>query len=137
LCSEIEEPPIEEPPICEDPEVLDTETNTCVTKPEDIVEPTPPGDKTTYTIVVNDKSYYVELIPPNENIDGSTVTEISKYVIYIGDTPNTNNFSFKVDLNTSGSTLINLIPDMVYYMSIVAVDGDGYESDFSNIIVLD
>jgi len=131
--------PEPEPPVCVEPEVLDTVTNTCVIpEPEDVVEPPPPptGDTVTYTIVVNGKSYGVDLIPPTENIDGSTVAAISKYVIYIGDTPDTSSFSFKVDLNTSGSTLISLTPAGVYYMSIVAVDSNGYESDFSNIVEL-
>ena len=112
--------------------------DTTTPEPEDVVEPPPPptGDTTTYTIVVNGKSYDVSLIPPTENTDGTLIGAIAKYVIYIGGTPDTNNFSFKADLNTSGSTLISLTPAGVYYMSIVAVDSNGYEGAFSDVIEL-
>jgi hypothetical protein len=140
-CSEIEEPQQEEPQtqqagLQQEPQPLEDVPDGTTSGECTIPAGNFSGDKPTYTIIVNDKSYEIELTPPSENIDGSQVNNIAKYVVYLGGTPNTNNFSLKADLNTLGSTIFKISPVGIYYFSIVAVDSDGYESGFSNCIVL-
>jgi outer membrane biosynthesis protein TonB len=74
-------------------------------------------------------------MPPTENTDGSTLTDLVEYKIYYGTSPDamTNEIT---NISTGLSTYVieNLQSNTTYYFSMTAINADGIESSFSNIV---
>ncbi len=71
--------------------------------------------------------------PPTENSDGSTLTDLSGYVVYWGTI--TGNYSNSVILENAGLTsyvIENLAPGQTYYFAMTAYNEGGVESGYSN-----
>jgi hypothetical protein len=69
---------------------------------------------------------------PTQNEDGSALTNLSGYRIYVG--TDSGNYDQNITLNTAGITAYvveNLVPD-TYYFAMTAVNQLGVESGFSN-----
>ncbi len=71
--------------------------------------------------------------PPTQNIDGSSLTDLVAYKIYVGTSPGSYSQEIRID-NPSISTFVvdNLVPD-TYYFTATAVNSRGMESEFSNM----
>lgn len=74
-------------------------------------------------------------LPPTENTDNSTLTDIKEFKIYYGPTPDLLVYSVTVeDPNLTNYTIENLYYNTVYFFAITAINNQGIESDRSNII---
>ena len=73
-------------------------------------------------------------VAPQENVDGSALTDLVGYRIYYG--PSSRNYSEMVDLSNptaTGHTLTLASGD--YYVAMTALDAEGNESAYSNEVV--
>jgi hypothetical protein len=80
-------------------------------------------------------SVVLNWLPPTENDDGSSLTNLGSYRIYYGTSPEELNST--IDINNPGLTSYvvgNLSPD-TYYFAATAISSDGVESDLSAIVV--
>lgn len=71
--------------------------------------------------------------PPNENTDGSPLTDLDGYVVYWG--TQSGNYANSMALDDPGITTYivdNLLSGSTYYFATTAVNSDGLESTFSN-----
>jgi hypothetical protein len=74
-------------------------------------------------------------LPPTENMDGSALEDLAGYKIYYGTSPNS--FPNVISISNPGlsSFVIENLPDNItYYFSITALNSNGIESRFSNIV---
>lgn len=81
------------------------------------------------------RSVTLSWTPPTQNTDGSTLTNLSGYRIYYGTSQG--NYSNLITINNPGVanyTVDNLAPNTYYFVS-TAVNGQGVESDYSNVAV--
>ena len=70
-------------------------------------------------------------IPPQQNTDGSALTDLAGYRIYYG--TESQNYPNRIEINNAGLTTYvveNLSPD-TYFFAATAVNAAGVESDFS------
>ena len=73
---------------------------------------------------------------PTTNVDGSDLTDLAGYRLYIGDVSGSYG-SEPIELPGSAETTYTTpLEPGVYYMAVTAYDEDGTESDFSNEIVV-
>ena len=73
-------------------------------------------------------------MPPTENTDGSTLTNLSGYHIYYGTSANA--LTQSIDLNNVGITtyvIPNLSSGTTYYFALKAYTANGLDSDMSNV----
>ena len=73
--------------------------------------------------------------PPTENTDGTALVDLAGYKIYYGTAPDS--LHNNVIINNTGLTsyvIDNLDNNTTYYFSITAVNSQGIESPFSNIV---
>jgi len=69
--------------------------------------------------------------PPAVNADGSNLTDLDGYVLYIGTSPD--DYTQYIDVgNVTTYILSDLVYDIPYYFAITAYDTVGNESDYSN-----
>jgi len=83
-----------------------------------------------------DRSIVLNWIAPEENNDGTPLTDLSGFRIYFGLDPE--NLSWVIDIqnaDTSSFVIEDLPPD-TYFFTSTAVNADGFESDMSNIAVV-
>jgi hypothetical protein len=76
-------------------------------------------------------SISVSWVPPTQNADGSTLTDLSGYKIHYGTA--TGQYTDSVAVNTAGVTSYSLesLPKGTVYIAMTAVNAEGAESDFS------
>lgn len=74
----------------------------------------------------------VSWVPPTQNADGSTLTDLSGYRIHYG--TQTKSYSSAVTVNNAGLTRYELesLPKGKVYIAMTAVNASGAESDFSS-----
>jgi hypothetical protein len=71
-------------------------------------------------------------VAPTVNDDGTALTDLAAYTIYIGQEPG--NYTDAVTIDNPGLTTYvvdNLVPN-TYYFAVTAINADGRESRFSN-----
>ncbi len=69
--------------------------------------------------------------PPTANADGSNLTDLNGYVIYIGTSPD--DYTQSIDVgNVNTYILSDLVSDITYYFAVTSYDTSGNESDYSN-----
>lgn len=71
-------------------------------------------------------------VPPNQNTDGSALTDLAKYKVYWG--PTQGNYPSSTLINDPAATsylVDNLVPG-TYFFVVTAINGQGVESQFSN-----
>lgn len=72
-------------------------------------------------------------IAPNQNTDGTTLTDLKNYKIYWGTTQG-NYTSSKVVPSSAGTTqIVDQLTPATYYFVVTALDIDGNESAYSNV----
>lgn len=71
-------------------------------------------------------------MPPNQNTDGSPLTDLAGYKVYWGLTPN--DLTNSVTINNPGVTsyIVDNLTPATWYFAATAYDADGLESSFSN-----
>ncbi len=68
---------------------------------------------------------------PSQNSDGSTLSDLAGYVIYLGVNPDV--YTQQTDVGNVTSYVLNDIAyDTTYYIAVTAYDTSGNESDYSN-----
>jgi hypothetical protein len=73
-------------------------------------------------------------VAPEENVDGSALTDLAGYRIYYG--TSTRSYSDRVDLSDPAATAHTLtLASGDYYVAMTALDGEGNESGYSNEVV--
>ena len=73
-------------------------------------------------------------VAPDENVDGSSLTDLAGYRIYYG--TSSRNYSDMVDLSNPGATAHTLtLASGDYYVAMTALDADGNESAYSNEVI--
>ena len=74
--------------------------------------------------------------PPTENADGSTLTDLSGYNIYVGTTSNTYDY-MEIRLDNPGLTayVVDNLDPGTYYFAATAFNSSGVESSFSGEVV--
>jgi len=70
---------------------------------------------------------------PTENTDGTPLTDLSEYRVYVGDASRDYDQSF--DVPSGASTYELTLASGDYYLAMTAIDADGNESAYSNEIV--
>ncbi len=71
---------------------------------------------------------------PEENVDGSTLTDLAGYRIYYG--TSSRNYSDMIDLSNPAATAHTLtLASGDYYVAMTALDGEGNESAYSNEVI--
>jgi hypothetical protein len=72
-------------------------------------------------------------MPPTENDDGSTLTNLTGYKVYWGTSPT--DFSNSITLTNPGLTsyVIDQLTPATWYFAASSVNADGVESDLSNV----
>jgi len=94
------------------------------------------GDSTSGVIVSpsgNNGVVTLDWTPPLENTDGSSLNNLSGYVIYFGTEPGS--YTDTIAINNSGITsytIDNLVENQTYYFTMTAVNSEGIQSDYSN-----
>lgn len=70
--------------------------------------------------------------PPTENADGSPLTDLSGYTIYVGTEPNSYSFR-EIRLDNPGLTtyVVDNLGPGTYYFAATAFNSSGVESSFS------
>ena len=74
-------------------------------------------------------------LPPTENIDGSMLDDLAGYKIYYGTSPDS--FPNVISISNPGLSsfvIDNLSTNTTYYFTITALNSNGIESRFSNIV---
>jgi hypothetical protein len=80
-------------------------------------------------------SVVLNWLPPTENDDGSSLTNLGSYRIYYGTSPEAMNSTIHINNPGLSSFMVgNLNPD-TYYFAATAISADGVESDKSAIAV--
>ena len=73
-------------------------------------------------------------VAPDENVDGSALTDLAGYRIYYG--TSSRNYSDMVDLSSPSTTAHTLtLASGDYYVAMTALDADGNESGYSNEVI--
>ena len=73
-------------------------------------------------------------VAPDENVDGSTLTDLAGYRIYYG--TSSRDYSDMVSLNNPAATAHTLtLASGDYYVAMTAMDADGNESGYSNEVI--
>jgi len=74
--------------------------------------------------------------PPTENADGSTLTDLSGYNIYVGTTSNTYDY-MEIQLDNPGLTayVVDNLDPGTYYFAATAFNSSGVESALSGEVV--
>lgn len=76
----------------------------------------------------------LEWEPPTENVDGSSIDDLSGYRIYYG--PFSRDYSSEVAVDDERTTAHQLVlPSGSYYFAMTAVDVFGNESSYSNEVI--
>jgi hypothetical protein len=96
---------------------------------------------TAFTITVNESapdfsSVVLTWIPPTENEDGTTLTNLSAYRIYYGTSPDNLTDSIRINNPGTSSFVLDNLQPITYYFAASAVNSDGIESERSNVISL-
>jgi hypothetical protein len=76
--------------------------------------------------------------PPTENADGSPLTDLSGYNIYVGTTSNTYDYK-EIRLDNPGLTayVVDNLDPGTYYIAATSFNSSGVESAFSGEVVRD
>jgi hypothetical protein len=87
-----------------------------------------------FSIVVNqfgELSVTLNWVPPTENADGSTLTDLTGYRLYYGKV--SGQYTHEIHINTAGTTIYNVdnLSAGTYYFAATAVNSAGVESDLS------
>jgi hypothetical protein len=73
----------------------------------------------------------ISWIPPDKNVDGSPLTDLSGYRIYVGNA--SRNYVSTIGLSDSAADSFSLdLSSGRYFISMTAIDRDGNESGYSN-----
>jgi hypothetical protein len=74
--------------------------------------------------------------PPTENADGSPLTDLSGYNIYVGTTSNTYDY-MEIRLDNPGLTayVVDNLDPGTYYFAATSLNSSGVESSFSGEVV--
>jgi chitodextrinase len=73
-------------------------------------------------------------IPPTQNSDDSTLTNLSGYIVYYGTSQGSLSTSLPVSSGLTAVVIENLQSGVTYYFTITSVNSLGVESDYSNIV---
>ena len=74
-------------------------------------------------------------MPPTENNDNTSLTDLTGYVIYYGDSPDSLVNKIQVQSPGIASYVVeNLDVNTTYYFSITAVNSNNIQSNYSNIV---
>jgi hypothetical protein len=93
-------------------------------------DPSTGGDTANYTGTAS-----LSWLPPTENTDGSTLTDLVGYKIYYGTSPdNLTNVISNISIGITNYVIDNLKTNTTYYFSMTAVNLNNVESDLSNIV---
>jgi hypothetical protein len=86
------------------------------------------------SVLVSEGGKLISWQPPEQNVDGSPLTDLDAYRIYVGLT--SGNYGQPIELTDAAisSYFIQLLPGR-YYITMTAVDVDGNESSFSNEVL--
>jgi len=98
------------------------------------VEPSP-TEPTPVVPVPTNGAATLNWLPPTENMDGSALEDLAGYKIYYGTSPNS--FPNVISISNPGLSsfvIENLPANITYYFSITALNSNGIESRFSNIV---
>ncbi len=68
---------------------------------------------------------------PTTNVDGTPLTDLAGYKVYVGTAPGTYGTSGNVG-NVTTYILSGLTSGQTYYIAVTAYDSDNNESDYSN-----
>jgi len=83
-----------------------------------------------------DGTITISITAPTENTDGTTLTDLAGYRVYVGESEGV--YSREQQIDTAGiSTYVieNLLPGGMYFIAATAVNTQGVESALSNSIV--
>ena len=69
---------------------------------------------------------------PTTNADGTPITGLAGYKIYLGPSPGV--YSVQIDVGITNPYTVTLLPAGTYYFAVSAYNTSGNESDFSNEI---
>lgn len=83
------------------------------------------------------QSVTLSWMPPRANTDGSTLTNLAGYKIVYGTAPHTYTKSISISNPGLASYVIQNLPAGKYYFAIVAINGQGAESDPSAEVSVD
>jgi len=75
-------------------------------------------------------SALVSWLPPTENTDGSSLTDLAEYRIYYGNSPGSYDNSVTIDKGLSSFQVEGLGPSDTYFV-MTAVNAEGIESAYS------
>lgn len=75
-------------------------------------------------------------LPPTTYTDGSSISELSGYVIYVDDGSGYTQLA-TIDNPSVSTYTVEDLPAGTYSFAVTAVDGEGAESDFSNATTVD
>lgn len=76
----------------------------------------------------------VSWVAPQENVDGSQLTDLAGYRIYYGESSRTYSDMVEVGNSTATSHTLSLASGD-YYVAMTALDADGNESGYSNEVI--
>ena len=86
------------------------------------------------SVLVTDGGTTLSWVPPAENVDGSALTDLKGYRIYVGTTSRT--YSSQIDLPNPGLTdYFVQLSRGEYYVAMTAIDAEGNESGYSNEVL--
>ena len=69
--------------------------------------------------------------PPTQNVDGSQLTDLLGYTVYMGDTPDTLLPWYFLNADTPGITLTYKVGPGLRFFAVTALNADGVESERS------
>jgi hypothetical protein len=95
----------------------------------------PGGDVVAMTSVqISEGGTTLSWEPPHENVDGTPLSDLIGYRVYVGLTSRAYNAPIELNDPTMSSYFVELLPGD-YYISMTAVDAEGNESAFSNEVL--
>jgi hypothetical protein len=86
------------------------------------------------SVLVTDGGTSLTWVAPEQNVDGSPLTDLQGYRIYVGTA--SRSYTTEIDLPDPEATNYFVeLPRGEYYVAMKALDGQGNESDYSNEVV--
>jgi hypothetical protein len=92
---------------------------------------TGPGGSAVAMTTVQIRAATLSWDAPVENVDGSTLTDLSGFRVYYGSASRSYDQSIEIADATATELVLNLSPE-TYYFAMTAYDAEGNESAFSN-----
>ena len=93
-----------------------------------------PAEAVRAAVVTSSGSVSVDWVPPTENTDASTLTDLAGYRLYYGDTPKTLNHVVQITNPGLSRYVLDNLSAGVWYFALSAYNRKGRESDRSGVI---